>query len=69
MVAVKEAYNVSVKFSFFQASREELVIERREELGNVKHYNTGMALSEPSCMNEMSKVYSCISSRFLSDVS
>jgi len=45
------------------------VIERRKELGNIKHYNASMALSGPSCMNEMSKVYSCISSESLSNAS
>jgi len=45
------------------------VIEKGKELGNIKCYNTGMALSEPPCINEVSKVYSCISSRSLSDAS
>ena len=67
MVAVKKAYNVSVKSSFLQASKEELMIERGKELGNIKCYNTSMALSEPPCTNEVSKVYSCISSGSLSD--
>jgi len=45
------------------------VIEREKELGNIKCYNTGMALSELPCTNEVSKVYSCIGSGSLSDVS
>ena len=69
MVAVKEAYNISVKFSFLQTSREKLVIERGKELGNIKCYNASMALSGPLCTNEVSKVYSCISSGSLSDAS
>ena len=45
------------------------MIVREKELGNIKCYNTGMALSEPPCTNEVSKVYSCIGSGSLSDVS
>jgi len=45
------------------------MIERGEELGNIKCYNTGMALSEPLYINEVSKVYSCIGSGSLSDAS
>ena len=45
------------------------MIERGKELDNIKHYNTGMALSELPCTNEMSKVYSHIGGRSLSDAS
>jgi len=38
-------------------------------LGNIKCYDTGMALSEPPCMNNMGKVYSHVSGRSLSDAS
>ena len=43
------------------------MIKRREELGNVKHYDTSMALSELPCMNDISKVNSHISGGSLSD--
>ena len=69
MIAVKEAYNISVKSSFLQADREELVIERGKELGNIKCYDTGMALSEPPCTNNMGKVYSHVDGGSLSDAS
>jgi len=45
------------------------MIERRKELGNIKYYNASMALSEPPCTNEVSKVYSYIGSGSLSDAS
>ena len=45
------------------------MVEREEELGNVKRYNASVALSKPSCMNNMYQVYSCISGGSLSDAS
>jgi len=29
------------------------VVERGKELGNVKHYDAGVALSKPPCTNNM----------------
>ena len=69
MIAVKEAYNISIKSSFLQVDREELVVEREKELGNIKYYDTGIVLSELPCMNNMGKVYSRISDGSLSDAS
>ena len=69
MVVIEKAYNISVKSSFLQASREELIVKREEELGDVKCYNAGMALLELPYMNKVSKVYFYISSGSLSDVS
>ena len=45
------------------------MVERGKELGNIKCYDTSMALSEPPCINNMSKVYSCIGGGSLSDAS
>jgi len=45
------------------------MVKREKELGNIKCYNTGMALLKPPYANKMSKVYSCISSGSLSDAS
>ena len=43
------------------------MIERRKELGNIKRYDTGMALSEPPCTNNVGQIYSRISGGSLSD--
>ena len=43
------------------------MVKRGKELGNIKCYDTGIALLEPPYMNKVSKVYSCISSGSLSD--
>jgi len=45
------------------------MVEREKELGNIKYYDTGIALSEPLCTNNMGKVYSYISDGSLSDAS
>jgi len=45
------------------------MVERRKELGNIKCYNTGMALSELPCTNNMGQVYSHIGGGSLSDAS
>ena len=45
------------------------MVERWEELGNIKCYNAGMALSKLPCTNNMGQVYSCISGGSLSDAS
>ena len=45
------------------------MVKRGKELGNIKCYDTGMALFEPPCMNNMGKVYSCIGSGSLSNAS
>jgi len=45
------------------------MVERGKELGNVKHYDTGVALSKLPCTNNMGQVYSCISGGSLSDAS
>jgi len=66
MIAVKEAYNISIKSCFF-VDGEELVVEKEKELGNTKCYNAGMALSELLCTNNVGQIYSHISGRSLSD--
>jgi len=45
------------------------VVERGKELGNIKCYDAGMALSKPPCMNNVGQVYSCVSGGSLSDTS
>ena len=67
MIAVKEAYNVSIESCFLQTDGEELMVERRKELGNIKHYDASIALFEPLCINNVGQIYSCISDRSLSD--
>ena len=67
MIAIKEAYNVSIKSCFFQADKEKLIVEREKELGNIKCYDAGMALFEPPCTNNVGQIYSCIGGGSLSD--
>jgi len=43
------------------------MVERRKELGNIKHYDASIALFEPLCINNVGQIYSCISDRSLSD--
>ena len=45
------------------------MVERGKELGNIKCYDAGMALSKPPCMNNVGQVYSCVSGGSLSDTS
>ena len=45
------------------------MIKRGKELGNIKYYNAGIILSEPPCTNEVSKIYSYVSSGSLFDAS
>ena len=67
MVTVKVTCNVSVETCFLQAYEEERVIQEREELRNIKCYDTSMALLELPSLNEVSEVDASISSRLLSN--
>jgi len=67
MVTVKETCDVSVETRFLQTYREERVIQGREELRNIKCYDTSMALLEPPSPNEVSEVNTSISGGLLSD--
>ena len=67
MIAIKEAYNVSIKSCFFQADKEKLIVEREKELGNIKCYDAGMALFEPPCTNDVCEVEACNNSGLLSN--
>ena len=67
IVTVKETCDVSVETHFLKTYREERVIQRREELHNIKCYDTSMVLLELSSPNEVSKVDASISSGLLSN--
>jgi len=45
------------------------MVERGKELGDIKCYDAGMALSKLPCTNNMGQVYSCVSGGSLSDTS
>ena len=68
MITVKKPFNVSIEICFFKIHRQKSVVKREKELGNIKCYDTYVILFQPTYMDEMSKVQSCISSGALSDV-
>ena len=68
MITVKKPFNVSIEICFFKTHRQKSVVKREKELGNIKCYDTYVILFQPTYMDEMSKVQSCISSGALSDV-
>jgi len=45
------------------------VVEGREKLSDIKGKNTRVALSKPTCPDEMSEVYACIYYGLLADIS
>ena len=67
MVAIEETHDISIKTSFLKAHRQEIMIQKREELCNIKYYDAGMALFKPSYSNKIGEVYTCINSGLLPD--
>ena len=69
MIVVEETHDISIKTSFFKAHRQEVMIQGRKKLCDIKCYDTDMALFEPPCSNKMGEIYTYINNRLLSDVS
>jgi len=67
VVTIKEICDVSVETHFLKTYREERVIQRKEELRNIKCYDTSMALLEPPSPNEVSEVNASVSGGSFSD--
>ena len=60
-VVSKKIDNIYVKTHFSQDKSKKIIVEQREELGNIKSKGTSWQIFDLPHVNEVSQYYACIS--------